>query len=188
MLFALLISPALSANAVAEPWRFVVTGDSYGTSQSYDEKGVNTLILGELVDEILSHDVECVLFPGDLVMGEKGNKTYDMETQLTTWINTMGPLYDAGVKVYPVRGNHDTETESGLGPWNNIFSDEYALPDNGPENEKNLTFSAMHNNALIVGLDLYVDHHKVNQDWLDAQSLTTSHRIFLFSLMSPPLQ
>lgn len=88
-----------SGHGGAESWRFAVTGDSYGTPFTYDENCVNTLILGELAEEMLDRDVECLLFPGDLVMGD--SCSYDMETQLLTWRAALQPLYDAGVKVYP---------------------------------------------------------------------------------------
>lgn len=45
-------------------------------------------------------------------------------------LSVMQPLYDAGVGVYPIRGNHED-----CGPkavWDNVFTGPYALPNNGP--------------------------------------------------------
>ncbi len=176
-----LIVPCSSAHT--ESWRFAVTGDSYGFPWTYDENGVNTLILGELVQDMLARNVEVLLFPGDLVMG--GTHSEDLESQLRTWRDTLEPLYDAGVKVYPVRGNHDAWDGNGWGghtAWNNVFSGDYALPANGPAGEENLTFFARRNNALFVGLDLYINLHRVNQDWLDALfAASAAPHVFVFA-------
>jgi hypothetical protein len=64
----------------------------------------------------------------------------------------MQPVYDAGISVYPVRGNHDAGS---LQAWHDVFTGAYALPANGPTAESNLTFSATHRNALVVGLAAY---------------------------------
>jgi len=164
-LFAVLCSPALAE----APWSFVVTGDSRD-----GDNGVNTVILGELAGQIVNHSVDFVLFPGDLVTGSTDPAV--LQSQLTTWRNTMQPVYDAGIGVYPVRGNHD---EDSVLAWNNVFSGPFALPANGPAGEENLTYSVTHKNALILGLDQYVTSGRVNQAWIDDQlATTTSPHVF----------
>ena len=154
-MFAVPCSPALAE----APWSFIVTGDSRD-----GVNGVNTVILGELAGQIVNHSVDFVLFPGDLVTGSADPAV--LQSQLTTWRNTMQPVYDASIGVYPVRGNHD---EGSLLAWNNVFSGPYALPANGPAGEENLTYSVTHKNALILGLDQYVTPDRVNQAWIDDQ-------------------
>lgn len=168
------------------PWRFIVTCDSRGTND-----GVNRIILQELVTEIISRDVDFILFSGDLVYGITGGGPAEFERQLRVWVQTMKPVYDANIGVYVCRGNHELGdlwyAVPGGGPdpndsyvrrWLEVFgSDSYPdqkLPDNGPSGEKYMTYSVIHKNALIVCLDQYagVGHefaHKVNQAWLDAQ-------------------
>ncbi len=158
--------------ASAEPWRFMVAGDSRGS-----DNGVNTTILGEIADEALAWDVAFFLFTGDLVNGQTNQAA--LESQFLTWRDTLQPLYDAGIGVYPVRGNHDVGDPPGLTAWNNVFSGGYALPQNGPAGEVNITFSFEHENALIVGLDEYVLRHRVNQSWLD-QQLDDNQRVHVF--------
>jgi len=166
-MFAVPCSPALAE----APWSFIVTGDSRD-----GVNGVNTVILGELAGQIVSHSVDFVLFPGDLVTGSTDPAV--LQSQLTTWRNTMQPVYDAGIGVYPVRGNHD---EDSVLAWNNVFSGPYALPANGPAGEENLTYSVTHKSALILGLDQYVSPHRVNQTWIDDQlAATTSPHVFAF--------
>jgi hypothetical protein len=107
-----------------------------------------------LATEIVSQGVDLVVFPGDLVNGYNSQEA--LESQLLTWRDTMQPIYDAGIGVYPVRGNHDLGSPPGTTAWNNVFSGDYALPQNGPDGELNLTYSVAHENALFLGLDEYV--------------------------------
>lgn len=139
----------------AEPaWRFVVVGDSRGS-----DNGVNTAAWGHLVGAILEEGAEFVLFPGDLT-------TSGTASQFEQWKKTTTPLYESSIAVYAVRGNHD---DASLSAWNNAFSGEYRFPQNGPEGEKNLTYSFNNKNAFVVGIDNYSTSSKVNQSWLDVQ-------------------
>ena len=141
-------------------WSFAVIGDSRGT-----DNGVNTTVLGQIATAIVNEAPDFVLFTGDLV--ESSDTQAVLESRLTTWRNTMQPVYDAGIEVYPVRGNHDTGSKAA---WDNVFSGQYALPANGPAGEENVTFSFSYENAFIVGLDQYGSHaHRVDQTWLDQQ-------------------
>jgi len=169
-IFILLIS--LSATSKAELVRFIATGDSRG-----NDNGVNTTILGEIAQATIDEGVDFILFTGDLVNGSSNPAM--LESQLTTWRNTMQPLYDAGIGVYPCRGNHDKGSKAA---WDNVFSGVYALPGNGPIGEANITFSLTHANVFIVGLDQYATHPKrVNQTWLDEQfALNTQPHVFIF--------
>lgn len=152
-------------------WKFIVTGDSRG-----DDNGVNVAILSELAAETADKGVDFILFSGDLVTGKVDQTT--LQSQLNNWRKTMQPVYDAGIGIYVVRGNHDLGKPAGITAWNNVFSD---MPDNGPTGEKNLTYSFEHKNAFIVGLDQYVNGHRVNQAWLDNQlAANTKPHIFVF--------
>ncbi len=153
------------AGAGGGKWHFIVVGDSRGK-----DGGINAEILPEVVAEIVNNDPEFVMFPGDLVTGDRKNDDIH-RAQLTKWLKTMQPVYDAGIEVYAIRGNHDRGSKAaGLGIWNDTFSGQYALPDNGPAGEKNLTYSVKHKNALILALDNYsTKGQKVNQAWVDAQ-------------------
>lgn len=155
----------------AEPWRFIIAGDSRGS-----DNGVNTAILGELADEWAGSQAEFILFPGDLVSGDV-NQT-QLESQFWTWKNTMQPVYDAGIAVYPIRGNHDVGSPAGVTAWNNVFPE---LPDNGPAGETNLTYSITRRNVFVLGLDEYIRSHRVNQAWVDSQLATnTKPHVFAF--------
>ncbi len=173
-LFVLLLVLALPvATASAESWKFIVTGDSRG-----DNNGVNTTILAEIAAEVVRQAPEFIIFSGDLVSGYTTEA--NLESQLRTWRNTMQPVYNAGIGVYPVRGNH----EKGAGystttAWNNVFSGAYSLPQDGPAGEKNLTWSVTHGTgsgkAIVLGLDQYYpsNDHKVPQAWVDDKLAAT---------------
>jgi len=169
----------------AEPVRFVVTGDSWG-----NDNGVNTTILAEIAQATINEGVDFTLIIGDLTFGYADDQVA-FESKLTTWRDTMQPVYDAGIGVYPCRGNHDaigvkpavdpTGALSKAG-WDNIFSGPYALPSNGPAGEENITFSFTKENVFVIGLDQYGTHpQRVNQAWLDAQlASNTQPHIFVF--------
>ncbi|RKY08653.1 MAG: hypothetical protein DRP56_03735 [Planctomycetota bacterium] len=157
-------------------WKFIIVGDSRG-----GDNGVNTAILSEIAAEIVAQDAEFVLFPGDLVNGSGDQAT--LQSQLTTWRDTMRPVYDAGIGVYPVRGNHDT---GNLAAWNNVFSGDYALPTNGPAGEVGLTYSVSHKNVFVLALDQYITPHRVNQSWVDAQ-LAANTNPHIFALGHEPV-
>ncbi len=173
---AFLAIVSLTASAGEPSWRFIVTGDSRGNNNS---NSMNTAILGELATEIVKKQVDFVLFSGDLVNGRIDQA--ELESQLKTWRDTMQPVYDAGIGVYVVRGNHDLGEPTGVTAWNNVFKDKFSLPANGPAGEKNLTYSVRHKNAFIVGVDEYVRTQRVNQTWLDAQfAVNTEPHVFVF--------
>jgi hypothetical protein len=144
------------------------------------------------------------MFPGDLVTGYTIDDPNLFEDQLRGWVEIMTPVYDAGIPVYVCRGNHElgdvwsNYPNPGTSPdpndnnmlrWLNVFgNDSYhkqKLPENGPADEKFMTYSVTHKNALIVMLDHYAGirhdfHHKINQQWLDEQLKTnTKPHIFL---------
>jgi len=164
------------ANSTEIAWKFAVTCDSRGS-----DNGVNTAILGELAIEFVNQNVDLVLFAGDQIAGYSSSQAV-LESQLTTWRNTMAAVYNAGIAVYGVRGNHEYSNNNAVSipAWNNIFPE---LPDNGPPGEVNLTYSVIHKNALLIGLDQYIDGqiHRVNQTWLNEQlKNNTQPHIFVF--------
>ncbi|KKL56257.1 hypothetical protein LCGC14_2247220, partial [marine sediment metagenome] len=157
--------------ASGAPVTFVVCGDTRG-----GDNGVNTTILAEIVAATIAEGVDFILLPGDLVTGS-GTQSV-LESQLTTWVSTMQPLYDAGIGVYPVRGNHDAGS---LAAWNSVFSGAYALPSNGPAGEENLTYSFTFDNVFVAATDQYVNRNRVNQTWLDEQfAANTQPHVFVF--------
>ena len=179
--FFLITTTSNATTSNAATLRFEVIGDN---------NGFNLNILAEIAQATVGEAPDFVLFPGDLTFGYK-NTQAEFEAQLLNWRNTLQPVYDAGIAVYPCRGNHDS---AGVNPvidtsgtlskagWDNVFSGPYALPGNGPSGEENITFSFTRKNVLVVGLDEYGSHfHQVNQSWLDEQlELNIQPHVFVF--------
>ena len=136
-----------------------------GDSRS-DIWGVNTPVLSKLVQAVIKEDVELVIFTGDAVFG-----SYFLGAQMPSWLQTMQPLWDAGIKVYPTRGNHESQgiNLNALTAWQNSFVNDRKLPSNGPVGHDKATYSVLHRNALFISIDNYLSKTKVPQDWLDVQ-------------------
>lgn len=153
-----------AAGAGSEPWRFAVVADTHVTETA-------TNLLPEMATSMAGDDVKLVLFAGDNVDGGISLTSAQMQNQLLNWRNAAAPLYDAGIGVYPLRGNHEANVAGSTSAWNNVFSGPYALPANGPSGETNLTYSVTCNNALFIGFDEFIpgQDYRVNQAWFDSQ-------------------
>ncbi len=143
---------AALAPASGQVWKFLVYGDSRGTSAG---DPVNTNVLKEIVVATTNEKPAFVLFVGDLVYSGSA-------ATFAVWTNIMAPVYRAGIPVYPILGNHDS---GGASIFTNIFSS--TLPHNGPAGEVCRTYYFVYSNSLVIGLDNYVTAHRVNQTWLD---------------------
>ena len=178
------------------PWKFAVVADTQGNRKiESDRPYINEEVLTMIAADIVQERPEFVLVAGDLVSGWLHNGGTDYPVQFAVWKEIMGPVYDAGIKVYPVRGNHENGPERfALSPLRadleppegsqealkSAFKEAFGqdLPQNGPEGEEGFTYSFTYKNALIIGLDEYILHqHKINQAWFDEQlaSKTEAH-------------
>ncbi len=154
-------------------WKFVVVGDTHVTNNSDTIK--------EMIPYFIQDSIDLILICGDIVEGGRTTTSAELESQLNMWQTIFEPLYDEGIGIYPVRGNHEDDANDDITAWNNVFSDSKALPQNGPSGETNLTYSFNHKNALFIGLDNYVTIHKVNQEWLNEQlSANQQPHVFAF--------
>jgi len=159
---------ALCAVASADITRFVVCGDSRGS-----DNGVDSVILGELVTAIIAEHADLVLFTGDLVAdGTLPQLQYFGQVFID-------PLRAVGIPVYPCRGNHDSSVDD----WNAMFTGVYALPQNGPPDQLNLTYSFVHNDVFFISLEenLMNPAMPIDQEWLNAQlAQNTWPHVFVF--------
>ncbi len=153
-------------------WKFAVVGDTHVTN--------NSDTIAEMIPYFIEDGIDLILIAGDIVEGGKNTTGPELEAELELWLSIFKPLYDNGIGVYPIRGNHEDDANNNLNVWNRIFSGDKALPQNGPSGEVNLTYSFTHKNALFIGLDTYVNIHKINQTWLDEQ-LSTNELPHIFT-------
>ena len=168
-----LLVGAGAATGQSQKWKFLAYGDTRGTGSS-DQ--INTKILTELVRQTTNTVPKpaFVLVPGDLVYS--GN----MQT-LAGWTNIMSPVYAAGIGVYPVRGNHDDDSDPNA--YKNMFGS--AVPANGPAGELGLTYALFHSNVLVLAMDNYVTPHQVNTNWIKAV-LNTNMCLHVFAMGHEP--
>jgi hypothetical protein len=170
-------------------WTFAVISDTQGDNKEIAGKScINDAVLRALAEDIVREHPDFVLVAGDLVNGWFKNGGTDYAVQYVHWKEAMRPVYAAGIRVYPIRGNHNDGPErlalpplpANLEPppgtpermkiaFREAFPESY-IPRNGPAGEEGLTYSFGHKNAFIIGLDQYTGgQHKVNQGWLDRQ-------------------
>ena len=158
------------AEAAVGSWKFMVFGDTRGDDPATP---VNVTVLGELARATLRERPAFVLVAGDLVYSGD-------PAAFQAWTNVMAPVYDAGIRVYPVIGNHDVaDVDAFIGAFG------ASLPTNGPANETSRTYAINYSNALVLALDTYVIPDQVNQEWVDAV-LATNTRPHVFALGHVP--
>jgi hypothetical protein len=166
--------------------RIIVSGDGRSagvpSKRAEDQDGLNVPLNEELASAVLKEKAQALLFSGDLVYGHATDKAA-LVKMLMRWRSIYEKDYAAGVVMLPCRGNHDAG-EAGAtedAAWNEVFSGKYALPQNGPAKEKNLTFYKTIGDVLIIGLDQFTawpDHVAVDQAWLD-RILKTQKKPFI---------
>jgi hypothetical protein len=186
----------------SEPVRIVVAGDGraeypWNPPRVEDKDGINKVITLEITEAVFKEDAQILLWTGDCT-NVSDNNPDTLRKQLRAWRDILQPLYDNKITVLPVRGNHEVYRydKGSYEPipildakenWNEVFSGEYALPTNGPENEKNLSFYYVRDSVLCVGLDQYSNPsgHFVDQSWLE-QVLKNYKRPFVFVYAHEP--
>lgn len=191
-------------------WKFAVICDTRGDDKAnvLNKSCINEPLIREMASDIVGQGCDLILVPGDLVNGFWMNCSTPYATQFENWKKAMRPLYEAGIEIYPVRGNHEDGLEFYRGvddngsafiidpPWPPAYPLTHLgfpglieafqsafnnTPDNGPAGENGLTYSFNHKNAFFVGLDEYINPHKINQTWLDSQLAQNENlHIFVF--------
>jgi hypothetical protein len=150
---------AASSIALADPWKFAVMAD--GRANSWDDNGfgVAAKTMGILVSDIKNQSVDFVIFPGDLVISNTSNPAI-VNKQLDSWKSVMKPLFDAGINIYVIRGNHDLSKAA--------FINHFSLADNAASPDGGFTYSFTHKNAEFFGFDQYINRKSTFNDHLYA--------------------
>ena len=162
----------MQARGQGQPWKFLIFGDTRGDDDL--SSPVNTEILTELVRETTNQRPAFVLVPGDLVL--QGDLA-----AFQSWSNIMAPVYQAGIGVYPIRGNHDCDNDPAA--FRTCFGP--SLPTNGPAGEIGLTYAVSCSNVLVLALDQYVTPRQVNTNWIMAV-LATNDCLHVFAMGHEP--
>lgn len=173
-------SPASVEN---KRWRFVVFGDTRDATKD-TQTGFSPL-LGILAKSIAAEKPALVIHIGDLVNGYytlgKSPLHGKYNQMFVNWKTAVKPIYDfnrkTGIPLYVVRGNH----EDGELVTNKRLKAAYLksiapfMPQNGPEQEKGLTYSVKYRQATFIAVDQYSIKELgylrglVDQPWLNEQ-------------------
>jgi hypothetical protein len=174
IVLALFLAAISDMHAQDAKWKFMVFSDSQAGDWT---PGLNTNVFKETIRAILREQPAFVMFGGDFA-------NIPSLSHFQEWTNLMWPVYEAGIKVYPVMGNHDTPD-----PASYFAVLEPLIPDNGPADELNRTYFFTHENVLVLMLDTYnLDPAKllrVNQPWIDAV-LATNLQAHVFAMGHAP--
>ena len=195
---AAMMAAAMTSSADEPSWRFAVISDTQGQPVK-GSPGVGPY-LSTIAKAIAAENppVDFVLVCGDLISGDVGHKDGQppIAQMFQTWLTDMAPVYNAGLKVYPVRGNHETYTsafglpENDKQPFLDAFAKFDYIPGNGPADAKRLIYSFQHKNALIMGLDFYIQgtggDQAIPQSWIDEQ-LAANKLPHVFVYAHPPI-
>lgn len=181
-------------------WKYAVFSDTHGDNiENANKSCINDVMIQRIAANIVQEKPDFVLAAGDLVNGWFKNGGTGFDIQYSNWKGAMGPVYLKGIRVYPIRGNHDSGPERlALPPlparfepppdtssllkkaFMDAFNHPY-IPGNGPAGEEGLTYSFVHKNAFIIALDQYSGgQHRINQGWLERQLAgNTSPHVFV---------
>lgn len=140
--------------------RFMVVGDVHHYSPAADFKQT---MLYEFVQEAIARQVDFLFLSGDLTIQSFGDAA-EMDSALKDWRMALDTLNSHHIKLYACRGNNDGSKDS----WDSLFSGDYRFPQNGPLQEKNLTYAIEYDDLLFIALDQHCDDEKINQIWLDS--------------------
>jgi Icc-related predicted phosphoesterase len=198
-LFILLSTLVSAAGATDAVWTFVVMGDTRDRTTA-TLTGISP-DLPRLADAIAGEHPDLVIHTGDLTNGYYTTKSSPMHGKFRemfhNWKTAVRPIYDyqnrKGIPLYIVRGNHEDGELITDEELKKAYREEFAgiMPQDGPEDEKGLTYSFMHKGAKYFALDGYYDKKAmvlrgyVNQPWLD-ESLDKDRRPFTFVFSHTP--
>jgi autotransporter-associated beta strand protein len=160
-----------SSLAEAAPWSFAVLGDQRDANGAV---GINAPVVQAMASDIFyNRGGSLVLCGGDQIHGHHSSTEASLPTMYANWRNAMALILDIS---YPVRGNHETygEISSPYYPyyWDSCIAKVLSqIPQNGPDEEKGMTFSFSNQNAFFIGMDEFMPDYenRLNQNWLDEQ-------------------
>jgi 3',5'-cyclic AMP phosphodiesterase CpdA len=184
-----------AGSSFAAPWKFAVLCDSRSNyTDAYEiNYGISPYFKNIALALSREKDIDFVLYPGDLFRGKKPTMTgAQMTAALDHWKSLMQPVYDAGIPVYVIRGNHDAyEVSDPTGPDGNavtIWQNHIAVYGNTVNpvtqdagDESGLTYSFMHKGSLVIGLDEYVAGKPYDQAFLNSQLAKHARHQFVFT-------
>lgn len=114
LLLSLLGTPGMGIGVPLESltaWKFAVISNTQGDNSETNNKScINDAVVRAMAEDIVRENPDLVLVSGDLINGWFRNGGTDYAAQYANWKEAMRSVYHAGIRVYPIRGNHDSGT------------------------------------------------------------------------------
>ncbi len=149
-----IIAFAIITNTLADPWKFAVLADCDIIDKDDNVSlGSTADVLGKLANDLKHQDIDFIIFCGDLAERENHDSLDDI---LTQWKSQMKPLYDSGIAVYTVRGNHERYDNQGSDSTDPYLS-HFPLAINATSPDGGYTYEFTHKNAKFIGFDQYIN-------------------------------
>ncbi len=131
------------AKPQGEPFRFAFMSDARASQTLSDldaYNGVAYATLQPLAIQAKQHDIDLMIFGGDLIDGYTSDRR-DARIQYQTWIQAMAPIWGT-IPVYPTAGNHDATAPQNArrvsDSMEELWRDIFVLPTNGPLNPRGI--------------------------------------------------
>ena len=183
----------LAVQAGAE-WRFGIMADTQSSGHpDVSLNGVSVRLMAPVVDRLVNvHQVDMMMHVGDLT-GGGGSIEFDQ------WLTTAAPLFDAGIDVFPIRGNHDDGAESDIALTDPLYGDievkatdiwdakfPYLDPDSNEHNPiahrgPGASYVFDYNNTRFVAMDIYGAAPSLLIQWLQTQEIGNNDHMFVYA-------
>ncbi len=112
LILAFSLAGASCTRLTPPPWKFAVVTDTQGSNRAPEGHScVNDRVVQAIANDIVLEKPDLVLVSGDLINGWFRNGGTPYPVQYQNWKKAMAPVYRSGIKVYPIRGNHDDGPE-----------------------------------------------------------------------------
>lgn len=196
-----------------DTWKFVVTGDVRDADTT--TTGVSAY-LPAIAAKMVTLGPQAVFVSGDLINGDElsdspdpANPRIPYATQFANFKSAlgMGAVYDAGIPIYPIRGNHENGGKTKNPPVPSLMQAYFnamgsSVPQNGPnngpsDNQVGYSWNLGLKNIRVVGVDDYFyynstpqgvsNYYKIDQAWLDKQLSKTAPKRYTFVMAHEPV-
>nr|MBU1327941.1 metallophosphoesterase [Candidatus Omnitrophota bacterium] len=133
-IFFLLAAPCFA------DFRFAVIGDT----RDYSSDGINAKTMKVILEKIKQEEVDFIVVTGDMITGSAKSSIH--RNRLKKW---KGIIERYGISFYIGVGNHEIESEMS----ENIIRSVFEMPENGPNDFKELIYSFDYKNTHFIMLD-----------------------------------
>ncbi|MEI6285262.1 MAG: metallophosphoesterase [Bacillota bacterium] len=190
------ISLATMPQCDAKSWSFALISDTHDCEKVNTLTGV-TPALPPILRFIVSQKPDFVIETGDLITGVLTKSTSPVyekySKQYANYMATVAILAENNIPLYVIRGNHDYGKDNRdpncYYAYMNIVANK--MPLTGPEAEKGLTYSFVHNGAKFILADQFVNGKDrmptLNIDWIKTEVNSGKNEKYLFVFGHSPM-